>query len=382
MSGSSRVVALDALRGLAIFAMVLVNNPGSWQAIYAPLKHAQWHGLTPTDIIFPGFIFVMGITIAIHLPRELALPARPLAVLISATRRAVTLILLGWLLFLFWINTADANFNWLEDRLLSLRFAGVLPRLGIVYWMTVVTVLLVSWRWTGATAIALLAVYWGAMEFIPYRDSAGHTYQGLWLFGNSLAAFIDHHLFGPSHLYYSQALPFAFDPEGVLSTLPAVASCLSGVWVGRYVLVEHRCPNQLMTIALAAICGGYALAVINPINKALWTPTFVMITSGILTILFWLSVLWERKRGPLPNGHPLLVAGTNSIAFFMLSGLLARVILMIRIDGNTLKGWSYQYAELVTPSAEMASLLVAIIFTVICYFPIKFMYNNGFFWKV
>ena len=93
-----RISALDALRGLAIIAMVLVNNPGSWQAVYAPLKHAAWHGLTPTDVIFPGFIFVMGVTIAIHLPRELERVGNVMAVLRSTTRRAMTLILLGWLL--------------------------------------------------------------------------------------------------------------------------------------------------------------------------------------------------------------------------------------------------------------------------------------------
>ena len=107
-----RISALDALRGLAIIAMVLVNNPGSWQAIYAPLKHADWHGLTPTDVIFPAFIFVMGVTIAIHLPRELTRLNSTMAVVRNTTRRAITLILLGWGLYLCWYNTGSPGYNW------------------------------------------------------------------------------------------------------------------------------------------------------------------------------------------------------------------------------------------------------------------------------
>ncbi|GGF79686.1 acyltransferase family protein [Alteromonas lipolytica] len=382
MTEQARLSALDALRGLAIFAMVLVNNPGSWQAIYAPLKHAQWHGITPTDVIFPAFIFVMGITIAIHLPRELAVSASKVALLARATKRALTLILLGWLLFLFWVNTGDPAFNWLDDRLLSLRFGGVLPRLGMVYWLTVVIVLMVSWRWLGVTAIMLLGVYWGAMALIPYTDSSGQRYQGLWEFGNSLAAFIDHHVLGAGHVYYANASPFAFDPEGLLSTLPAVVSCLTGVWVGRYVLVLHGCPNKLMSLALAGICGGFALATVTPLNKALWSPTFVMVTSGILTVMFWLAVLYERKRGQVRPGHPLLVAGTNSIAFFMLSGVLARLLLMIRVDDVSLKSQFYHALEPLLWSPQAASLAFALVFTVVCYYPVKLMYNNNFFWRV
>ena len=379
---TARISALDALRGLAIIAMVLVNNPGSWQAIYAPLKHAEWHGLTPTDVIFPGFIFVMGVTIAIHLPRELTRLNSTMAVVRNTTSRAITLILLGWGLYLCWYNTGSPGYSWFEQRFLALRFAGVLPRLGVVYWLTVLLILAVSWRWVGVLAIVLLAGYWGAMEWIPYADASGGIYQGHWEFGNSLAAYLDHHLLRAEHVYYSDANPFAFDPEGILSTLPAVVTCLTGVWVGRYVLVQHGCPNKLMMLALACICAGYGLAVINPINKALWSPTFVLVTSGILTILFWLSILYERKAGPLPKGHPLLVAGTNSIAFFMLSGILARLLLIIKIDGVSLKGHAWRFMETLPLPAEMASLLWASGFLIICYYPIKLMYNNGFFWRI
>ena len=379
---AARIHALDALRGIAIFAMVVVNNPGSWQSIYAPLKHAAWHGLTPTDVIFPGFIFVMGLTIAIHLPRELAGRKSRKSVFINASRRALTLIMLGWLLYLFWFDTSNASFNWLEDRLLSLRFAGVLPRLGLVYWVTIMLLLVVPWRWAGLMAIGMLAIYWSAMEWVPYIGSDGTVYRGHWEFGNSLAAYIDHHLLGREHVYYSTATPFGFDPEGLLSTLPAVASCLTGVYVGRYVLIKRRHPGALIIVAVAGICLGYALSGLNPVNKALWSPTFVLITSGILTLLFWLLVHYESKRGPLPAGHPLLVAGTNSIAFFVLSGVLARLLLMVKVDGIALKAWFVQGVGTIVSSPQFASLMVAVGFTLICYLPIKVMYKKGFFWKV
>ncbi|MDC8832194.1 acyltransferase family protein [Alteromonas gilva] len=378
---TQRIRALDAFRGLAIFAMVLVNNPGTWGAIFAPLKHASWHGLTPTDLIFPGFIFIMGVTIAIHLPREAERLGNRLTVLATAAKRALILILLGWGLYLFWYS-GEPDFNWVEDRLLNLRYLGVLPRLGLVYVLTVAVVSALHGKRLGVAALALLAGYWAAMTFIPYSDASGELYRGMWAFGNSFAAYLDHHLLGAQHLYYSNASPFAFDPEGVLSTIPAVATCLSGVWVGQYLLLRRASKAKLFMVAALAIVAGYGLAAWVPVNKALWTPTFVLVSSGMLTIILLLFLWHENKYGSLADGHPLLVAGTNSIAFYMLSGVLARLVSMIQVNGSSVKAWFYGVAEAFIGWPELASLIVALVFTLICYVPIRYMYSHKIFWRI
>lgn len=380
----NRIISIDVMRGLAIFAMVLVNNPGSWQAVYWPLRHAKWHGVTPTDFIFPAFIFIMGVTMAIHLPNELKRTGSYWRVISISAWRAMMLVLLGWLLNLFWVDFSEPQFDWWQERVLQLRFMGVLPRLGLVYFISVCVVLLVGQRnmLIGLISTALLCIYYLLMNYVPYNDADGNTYQGLWLFGNSLAAYIDNAVLGESHVYYADASPFAFDPEGLLSTISAVVTCLTGVMVGRHVYVQYGCANQLMTAAIMATCLGAGLAVINPINKALWSPTFVLVTSGLLTVLLWLVVLVERKSRAVRQGHPLLVAGMNSIAFFMLSGVMARLLLMLKIDNKSLKSWVFEALNSVLPSAEIASLSYAILFTLVCYIPIRILYNHSIFWRL
>lgn len=379
---TQRVQALDALRGLAIFAMLLVNNPGSWQHVYAPLLHASWHGLTPTDLVFPGFIFVMGVTIAIQFPKAMATSSGRAALCLLALRRGAVLVLLGWLLYLFWFDFSAPQYSWLDSRLATLRYFGVLQRLGLVYFLTIVVLCVVPARGIFYSAIALLMFYWLIMSFMPYQTAAGEQFQGLWLHGNSLAAYVDNQLFGPQHLYYAKASPFAFDPEGLLSTMPAASSCLLGVVAGRHALVANGCSTRLLNIALAGICIGAAMSAWVPVNKALWTPTFVLITSGIMVYLLWGLMLLERRFQLFKPGNPLLVAGTNSIALYMLAGILARLLLMVRINGESLKHWLYQPITQVISSPELASLCFALLFCGVCYLPLRWMYRRGIFWRV
>ena len=376
-----RVQALDALRGLAIFAMLLVNNPGSWQHVYAPLLHADWHGLTPTDLVFPGFIFVMGVTLAIQLPKALAASGSK-RVCLTALKRGATLVLLGWFLYLFWFNFAVPDYDWINDRLATLRYLGVLQRLGIVYLLTVLLMCTIPPRRYFTVAIGLLVAYWLLMRFVPYSAADGQTYQGLWLHGNSLAAYLDNLILGASHLYYADASPFAFDPEGLLSTVPAVSSCLLGVVAGRYLITDKRATVQTLIVALAGIVIGVALSAWVPVNKALWTPTFVLVTSGIMVCLLWAFMALDTRFSLFKPGHPLLVAGTNSIALYMIAGVLARLLLMIRVDGVTVKYWLYQPITQFIGDPKLASLCFALLFCLICYLPLLWMYRRGIFWRV
>lgn len=379
---TQRVHALDALRGLAIFAMLLVNNPGSWQHVYGPLLHAEWHGLTPTDLVFPGFIFVMGVTIAIQLPRVIDRAPNLYCVLLTALKRGGTLVLLGWFLYLFWYDFSAPQYDWVESRLSSLRYLGVLQRLGIVYALTVLIMCIVPRGWLLSVALGLLLMYWGLMSLVPYTAADGQMFQGLWLHGNSLAAYLDDLWLGNEHVYYSKASPFAFDPEGLLSTIPAVSSCLLGVVAGRYAIVENGCSTKLLNLALVGICAGAALSSWIPINKALWTPTFVIITSGIMMYLLWATMTLEKRLQWFKPGSPLLVAGTNSIALYMIAGIFTRLLLMIRVNGASLKQWIYQPITQVVTEPKLASLCFALLFCFVCYLPLRWMYRRNLFWRV
>ena len=198
-----RLISLDVLRGLTIVLMVLVNNPGSWQTVYWPLLHAQWHGLTPTDLVFPFFIFVMGVAIPFSSYRRQGGSAG--VMLVRILKRSVLLFLCGLFLALFYYNPYNPDFDWVRDRLENVRVMGVLQRLALVYFFTAILAMCLRIRGLLFVAVLLVAAYWAAMTFIPYADAAGNVYQGQWAYGNSLAAWIDAGVLGKHHVYYSTA---------------------------------------------------------------------------------------------------------------------------------------------------------------------------------
>lgn len=381
-----RLLAIDALRGITITAMILVNNPGSWAHIYSPLEHAHWHGWTPTDLIFPFFIFIVGISISISIDRQLASGHSRMDIIQHAVIRSLKLFLLGWFLALFYYNFRDPDFSWVNQRLEQIRILGVLQRIALVYFCSVLLVL--GWKTIGRAIwmVAILLGYWLAMTQLPYADSAGNVYQGLLEYGNNLSAWLDNLLMDKSHLYYPDATPFAFDPEGVLSTLPAIAGCLSGVLVGQWLThpahANIKKANVLLLVGIIAIIVGECWSFVFPINKALWTSSFVMLSSGyacfMLGALLWLIDIKRQRSWTAP----FVVFGANSIAFFMFAGIVGRIIIMIPVGQTTLKGWLY--SEIYQPLLGNlnGSLAFAISFLIVSYLVMYQMYRRGIFWKV
>jgi predicted acyltransferase len=382
---AERVDAIDVLRGLAIGAMILVNNPGSWGQVYAPLLHAQWHGLTPTDVIFPAFIFVMGLSLSYSLPRQLKQQGAKLS-WFNACRRSLSLFFLGLFLAVFFYDFRVSDYPWWHARIENLRVMGVLQRLALVYLATFMIVSLCRWRGQILTMLVLLSTYTLVMCYLPYGDNEGQTYQGLWLFANSAAAYIDHTVLGVNHVYYGHGEPFAFDPEGLLSTLPAIASCLAGVLCGQWLQATEQDAQRryqgLIGVAIVAIGIGWGLHPWLPMNKALWTPSFVMVTSGIvMLILTGLMGLLRFSWGQFWC-RPLVICGANSIGFFMLAGILGRLVIMFPAGELSLKGAIYQTYLLAYLPPKMASLGFAIGFLLLCYLPIYLMYKRNIFWRV
>jgi len=380
-----RLMALDVMRGLTITAMILVNNPGSWSAMYWPLKHAEWHGWTPTDLIFPFFIFIVGMSITLSVDSMRAKGFNHAYILKMGAIRAVKLLALGWFLALFFYNFRDPTFSWIDEKLLQLRVLGVLQRIGLVYIVALCCYLYLTPQKIALTCISLLAVYAVAMLYLPYPLPNGDVVNGLWLHGNNLSAWIDNAVLGSHHVYYAKAQPLPFDPEGIFSTLPAIASALSGILAAVYLTKQTDLKKQARVFILTgvlAVIAGYLISPLTPINKALWTPSYVLLSSGlaIITYAFCSAVLDIYKVRAW--GAPFIVFGANAILFFMFAAILARLLIMIPVGDTSLKGLIYGSINTLITDNHLASFVFSLLFLAVSYGVMYGCYKKGIFWKV
>lgn len=308
--------------------MILVNNPGSWAHIYPPLAHAPWHGWTPTDLIFPYFLFIVGVAVPFSFSRRLAEGARRRDLFLHVVRRALVIIGIGLAM------RAIPDFDFAQ-----MRWPGVLQRIGVVYLVAAGLYLGVGprgrWLWT----VGLLLGYWAAMTQVPVP---GYGAGDLSPEGN-LAAWVDR-LLMDGHLYRDM-----WDPEGLLSSAPAVATALLGVFTGEWL----RSERDGFTLTLGMLGTGAACVVLGlvwdlafPINKNLWTSSYVVFTAGTALLLFG-AMYWaidvKRWRGAWHK--PLVVYGVNAIAVFVASGMLTKTLVRVRVggaEGTSLYGWIYQ----------------------------------------
>lgn len=317
-AAAPRSLALDALRGGAVALMILVNNPGSWSHLFSPLDHAKWHGCTPTDLVFPFFLFAVGASLAFTLP-QMGTGLWP-----KVTKRAALIFAIGLFLnaspFVRWSAEGDLVMRHWEQ----LRVMGVLQRIALAYFFAAAIVHLLGARGALRAAVLLLLGYWAAC--VAFGGSDPYSLEGF--FGTAL----DRALLGPAHLYQGEGV--AFDPEGLTSTVPAVAQVLLGHAAGR--LLVRRPPGaaliaRLFTMACLLLALGYAWQLAMPLNKKLWTSSYVLHTSGLALAALALLAQWlDRgpRRGAIATG--LLAFGRNALFVFVLSGLLPRVLALLR----------------------------------------------------
>lgn len=336
-AGTSRLLSLDVFRGITVAGMILVNNPGDWGYVYAPLLHASWHGWTPTDLIFPFFLFIVGVSITYALGREKAGKAgERKGVTGKVIRRSLVLFGLGLFLNLF------PKFDFADFRI-----PGVLQRIALVYLVCSLIYLRTNTRTQSWLIAFLLIAYWLLMTTVPvpgvgYANLEPTTNLGAW-FDRTLLA---------GHLWASAKV---WDPEGLLSTLPAFATGLSGVLVGT-LLRSGRPVAEKIAWLFAAGClsalGGVLWDSFFPINKSLWTSSFVLLTSGLamlgLALCYWfIDVQGQTRPAYRRWTTPFVAFGVNAITVFFLSGLIPRILNMIHIarsDGSeaSVREWLYQ----------------------------------------
>jgi predicted acyltransferase len=312
-----RLLSLDVFRGLTVAAMVLVNNPGTWRAVYGPLRHADWHGWTPTDLVFPFFLFIVGVAIPLALGPRLEGGAPRAPVVGKIIRRSALVFALGLLLH------AIPSFD-----LATIRIPGVLQRIALCYLLAALLFVATGWRTQAVVAAGALLGYWAALTMVPVP---GFGAGDLGKEGN-LAAWLDRRVLGP-HIWRASRV---YDPEGILSTVPAAATTLLGVLAGLWIR-RARPPavtvRGLAAAGLAGIAVGLAWDRWFPINKPLWTSSYAVFTAGaalvVLAACYW-TVEMRRWRWWTP---PFAVLGVNALAVFFLSTLLARLLLLIQVTG-------------------------------------------------
>ncbi len=331
-----RLVSLDVFRGMTVAGMLLVNNPGTWSAIYPPLEHAAWNGWTPTDLIFPFFLFIVGITTELSLRARRARGDHDGAILRQILRRGALIFLFGFLLsgfpFFTW-PPALPEATFLErvvDRLAHWRVLGVLQRIGLAYLFGA----LLTWRTTLKQQFGILAAllfgYWALMTLVPVPDTGVAGRFVLDKPDQLLSAWLDRTILGTNHLWIGAK---TWDPEGLLSTVPAIGTMILGTFAGRWIARQERTLTDrlagLFAVGAMTMMLGLVWHWVFPINKSIWSSSYVLFTAGMgavsLATCMWIIDVMQVRRWTFP----FVVYGTNPMLAFVGSGLMARLIASI-----------------------------------------------------
>jgi predicted acyltransferase len=375
-----RLVALDVFRGLTIAGMLLVNNPGSWGAIYPPLRHAAWHGWTPTDLIFPFFLFIVGVTTHLSLSARRARGDDEGTLIRQVLRRGGMIILLGLLL---------SGFPFIPQYGFdpsTMRFPGVLQRIGVAYIATGLLTLRTSGRMQVTVVTALLLGYWAVMTLIPVPGSGAVGAVALATPDGSIAAWLDRTVLG-DHLWRQSK---TWDPEGILSTVPAIGTAVLGVFAGRWIAAARPLMERIAALFAVGAIGMVTGLIWNwwfPINKNLWTSSYVLFTAGMACVTI-ATCIWlidvQRITGWT---KPFVIFGMNPILAFVGSGMMARLmgsIIKVQRDGQSvsLQRATYDSAFASWLAPMNASLLYAVCFVAFWFLILWALHRKGIFLKV
>jgi predicted acyltransferase len=416
---SPRVLSVDVLRGLTIALMILVNDPGDWGHVYTQLDHAEWNGFTLTDFVFPNFLFLVGVSIVLSLSSRIAKGDSKRSLALHMFRRATTIFLIKLLL------SAFPHFH-----LTHLRIFGVLTRIAVCY-LIAGLICLAAWntrhRAQTLTAItaAFLIGYWALMRFVPVPGFGVPTHDMAILDPDrNLAAWLDRafNAFTQHYLHTGSLYNHTHDPEGLLSTLPSIATtligALTGLWINRTrtttepgapfklrlggdaAIYPARCLSGLLLTGLLFLTAGLIWSYSFPINKNLWTSSYVLFSAGLslllLALCYWLIDI--RRLNAKPAGKallwPWLVFGSNAITAYVVSNFIVELMLWIKLPASAMRDpdtpsapitawlWTYRHLFAFSDSTEVTSLAFALAFTAICFLPNWLLWRKNIFLKI
>lgn len=363
-----RLLSLDFFRGLTVAAMIMVNNPGSWSYVYPPLEHSKWNGCTPTDLIFPFFLFIVGVSVPYAMGTKREDPAQHRSLILHALRRAATLILIGLALRLIF------KFDFTH-----LRIPGVLQRIGLVFGIIAVLYIKTSLRTLKWIFAAALLGYYLLMTVVPVPGFGPANLEP----ETNLGAWLDRLVFTTNHLWASSK---TWDPEGLLGTIPAVGTGIFGIVVGSW--LRRKDVDNGVKVSWLFVYGFFSiiLALIwdlfFPINKSLWTSSFVLYTGGWATVglaaCYWLIDVQQRTR----YLTPMVAFGRNAITAYILSALVPKLMSLIPAGGLSLQAWLNEkvWNNIFTP--YNASLAAALFLVFLIWIPMAVMYRRNIIIKI
>lgn len=428
---NQRLLSLDVFRGLTIAGMILVNNPGTWSTIYSPLKHAEWNGATPTDFIFPFFLFIVGTSITLALGKRVERGEINKNIHLKIFSRAALIFFLGllmaafplfdytksdvpaivkigamfviiaalyfWLtgkaivsLFLLGLLASAALISYFTgysiypDNFSTLRIPGVLQRIAVCYLFAALIFIHTGWKKQLVIAGGLLLLYWALMTLISVPGCEITSYNDK---ACNLAAYLDRVLLTENHIWRSAKV---YDPEGILSTLPAISTTIAGVLCGHWLRQKIGDYEKVAAIFFFGVCltaAGWTWGYWFPINKPLWTSSYVVYMAGLALCFFGFCYWLIDIKGYRKWAKPFGIFGVNALALFVGSGLMARMMNLVKFstgEGKTisLQQVIFQHVFLAMASPINASLFYAISFVLFWLFLMWLLYRRGIYIKV
>jgi predicted acyltransferase len=371
-SPKPRLHSLDVFRGLTVMVMTLVNNPGDWGHIYPPLEHAAWNGCTVADLVFPFFLFIVGVSIVYALDSKRQDATQHGALMLKIVKRASIIFALGMFMSLYW--------NW---DFSTVRIPGVLQRIALAYLISAIIFIKTAYKTQISLLVFILIAYFLLLTLVPVPDY-GKANLGP---ETNLGAWLDRTVIGTNHLWQQSR---TWDPEGILGTLPAVGTALLGILTGTWLSQKNKTETikvyGMLGAGLTLVVTGWLLDPIFPINKSLWTSTFVLFTGGLAMLLLGFCYWLIDVKGYRKLTKPFVVYGVNAITVFVASGLLARTMNKVKVDyqGDNVSLSSALYNAFFDNyfSPVNASLAWAVTYVLVWLVILWIMYNRGILVKI
>ncbi len=355
-----RLLSLDIFRGITICFMIIVNTPGTWKYVYAPLKHADWEGCTPTDLVFPFFVFIVGLSMVFSMSR--IDDQKKSSIVLKIMKRTVLIFVVG--LFLNW-------FPFFHKNIADLRIMGVLQKIALSYGGAALLILFFNKKWLPVVAGVILLFYWWLL----------YTYGGSIPYGleDNIVRTIDLQIFGESHLYGGFGIPF--DPEGLLGCIPSIGTVLLGYIFGRRI-IEVNSKSRLLqeyVIGGSILVGlGIVWGQFFPIIKALWTSSYVLYTAGLALLIFSILIYVLDIVKVTKWAYPFRVFGLNPLFSYALSGLVVRLIIYVfKFQDTNIGTWTYDNFFQIIFGDYLGSLAYAIFFALIIWLFALILYKKN-----
>lgn len=382
---SNRILSIDFLRGLTIALMIVVNNPGDWSSLFTPFSHAHWEGATSTDLIFPFFIFIVGASIAFSMSSKISDPENHKGLMLKVVKRGLVIFLLGVLKdnFPFMIHSEEGlvfkNFE-------SWRVMGVLQRIGLVYLFSGLIFIKISWRTQVGILITVLLGYWALLQV---EIEGGYVLELGKYAGGNIVTYVDNLILGDNHMWQQVDLAegrlLGWEPEGILSTIPAVGTCviglLTGVWIKRDIKLLEK-------ISAMFVVGGVLTVVallwdlVFPFNKGLWTSSYVLYAGGIAIMCSAFCMWVIDYKGFSKVSKPFIIFGSNATVAYLMAELVASLTWFVQINGTSVNQTIAGAIRTMIPHPEIASHLYAFLWIVPFYLILNWMYKRKIFVKV